>query len=331
MPLTTTYLGLLLQSPLVASASPSTANLDDLRRLEDAGAGAVVLPTLFQAQVEAEADSLEAQMGVFASTDPDALTLNSDGYGGLGLLPDRYLDLVRRAVEAVDIPIIASLNGVTPAGWSQYAHLIEAAGAAALELNLYHVPTNLLESGHDVEAGYASIVDDVCNSVRLPVSVKLTPYQSAIGHLAATLVEHGANGLVLFHRPVQPDIDLLSLRLTGDLELGDAAEARLPLLWTALLAGRISASIAACTGVATANQVVKLLLAGADVVMTTSALMRHDIGYMTHLATGLRRWMDEHDIAAVGDMRGTMSWQRAPDRAVLTRANSMQAIDQYGL
>jgi len=328
MSLATNYLGLSLENPLVASASPLNSKLDNLRRLEDAGAAAIVLPSLFQEQIEAAADAQERRMEIYADSSPEAQSyFPAAASGPYGVRPERYLDLVRRGTEAVSIPIIASLNGSSRAGWIEYARLLEQAGAAALELNMYHVPTDLLESGRDIEARYTEIVQAVCGSVALPVAVKLTPFLSSIGHFATTLVEHGAAGLVLFNRTLQPDIDLLHMRLTDTLELSDAAEMRLPLLWIAILAGRTRASLAASTGVATVTDVVKYLLAGADTVMTTSALLRHDIAYMTTLVSGLRTWMDERDIHSVADMRGMMSWQRSRDRSVYSRASYLRILE----
>jgi dihydroorotate dehydrogenase (fumarate) len=243
--------------------------------------------------------------------------------------PERYLELVRRCKEAVSIPIIASLNGSSRAGWIDYARLVEQAGAAALELNMYHVPTDLLESGREIEARYIDIVRAVCDSVAMPVSIKLTPYLSSMGHFAAMLVEQGAAGLVLFNRMLQPDIDLLRMSVVDTLELSDPVEMRLPLLWIAILAGRTRASLAASTGVATVTDVVKYLLAGADVVMTTSALLRHDIEYMSTLINGLQTWMEEREVSSLADMRGMMSWQRSRDRSVYTRANYLRILERY--
>lgn len=330
MSLTTTYLGLTLASPLVASASPLNAKLDNLRRLEDAGAAAIVLPSLFQEQIEAEAAVEEARIDIYANSSPEALSyFPPAAKGPYGLGPEPYLKLIRRAREAVSIPIIASLNGSSPAGWIDYAKLIEQAGASALELNMYHVPTDLFESGRDVEARYIDIVKGVWGEVALPVSVKLTPFLSSIGHFAATLVEHGASGLVLFNRSLQPDIDLVRMHLSDTLELSQPDEMRLPMLWTAILAGRIKASLAASTGVSNATDVVKYLLAGADVVMTTSALLVHDIGYLSTLTDGLRAWMGEREIATLADVRGIMSWQRSRDPSAYTRANYMRILERY--
>ncbi|MDR3461117.1 MAG: dihydroorotate dehydrogenase-like protein [Beijerinckiaceae bacterium] len=332
MPLDTKYLGLALKNPLVASASPLNSKIDNLRRLEDAGAAAIVLPSLFEEQIEADAERHHARIDAYAESSPEALTyFPAAASGPYGIGPERYLDLIRRGSEAVAIPIIASLNGSSKAGWIEYAKLVEEAGAAALELNMYHIPTNLAESGRDVETRYIEIVKAVCGSVGLPVSVKLTAYLSSIGHFAATLVENGAAGVVLFNRLLEPDIDVDKLSLTNILELSEPAELRLPLLWIAILSGRIPASLAASSGVATSNDVVKCLLAGADVVMTTSALLRHDIAYMAKLVQGLRLWMDEREIASLGEMRGMLSWQRSRDPGAYTRANYLRILERYAL
>lgn len=330
MSLTTKYLGLTLKNPMVASASPLNSKVENLRRLEDAGAAAIVLPSLFQEQIEAEAESQASRVEAFAESSPEALSyFPAAANGPYGMYPDRYLDLIRRAKDAVDIPIIASLNGSSRSGWIEHAKLMEQAGAEALELNMYLVPTDLAETGRDIEAHYVDIVQAVCGCVGLPVSVKLTPYLSAVGNFATTLVGHGAAGLVLFNRLMEPDIDLLHMKMTDTLQFSDTAELRLPLLWTAILAGRIKGSLAISTGVRTVDDVVKSLLAGADAVMTTSALLRDGIGYMATLTAGLRQWMDHRDIASVDDLRGMMSWQRSRDRSVYTRANYLRILEHY--
>ena len=330
MLLTTQYLGLTLKNPIVASASPLNSKIDNLRRLEDAGAAAIVLPSLFQEQIESEAETMTARVDAFAESSPEALSyFPAAANGPYGMYPERYLDLIRRGKEAVSIPIIASLNGSSRAGWIDYAKLIEQAGAAALELNMYHIPTDLLESGRDIEAHYTDIVKGVCGSVTLPVSIKLTPYLSAIGHFAVTLADHGAAGLVLFNRLMEPDIDLLQMKLTDTLELSDSSELRLPLLWVAILAGRTKASLAVSTGVQTVDDVVKCLLAGADTVMTTSSLLRDGINHMSALTEGLRQWMEQREIACLADMRGMMSWMHSRDRSVYTRANYIRILDRY--
>ena len=329
--LATKYLGLDLKNPLVASASPLNANLDHLRRLEDAGAAAVVLPSLFQEQIEAEADHHQGLMAASCNMSAEAAdyfpALVSGPYG---LGPDHYLDLIRRTTDALTIPVIASLNGASRADWIDYAKLIETAGASAIELNMYHIPTDLSVSGSAVEAQYLDIVGAVANSVGLPISVKLTPYLSAIGHFATTLEASGVSGLVLFNRLMEPDIDLRRMKLTDTPELSTQAELRLPLLWTAILAGRMRrASLAVSSGVANSDDVVKCLLAGADVVMTTSAILHSGVGEMTKLVGGLMSWMRARDFAEVSQMRGIMSWERASDKSVYTRANYIRILYNY--
>ncbi len=331
MSLATSYLGLSLQNPLVASASPLNSSLDNIRRLEDAGAAAVVLPSLFQEQIEAMAETQASRVDVWGDSSPEAGSyFPAAASGPYGVGPERYLDLVRRGAEAVSIPVIASLNGSSRAGWIDYASQIEHAGAAALELNMYHVPTDPSESGRDVEARYTDIVQAVCESVTLPVAVKLTPFLSSVGHMATTLVEQGAAGLVLFNRLLTPDIDLSRMKLTDQLTLSDADETRLPMLWISILAGRTKASLAASGGVSSTTDVVKYLLAGADVVMTTAALLRHDIEYMTALVSGLQRWMEAREIASLTDLRGMMRWRHGRDHETYTRANYLRILEGYG-
>lgn len=330
MTLATNYLGLALKTPLVASASPLNGELDNIRRLEDAGAGAIVLPSLFQEQIEAEAETLSFRVDAYAESSPEARSYFPAAISGpYGMRPDRYLDLVRRANEAISIPIIASLNGSSHAGWIDHARLIEKAGAAALELNIYHIPADLLESGRDVEARYSAIVQNVCGSVTLPVAVKLTPYLSSFGHFTTTLVRQGAAGLVLFNRLLEPDIDLSQMRLVDSLALSDRDDRRLPMLWIALLCGRTNASLAASGGVKDVTDVVKYLLAGADVVMTTSALLREGIGYMAILVSELRKWTEAREIGSLADVRGIMSWHRSRDRDVYTRPNYLRILERY--
>jgi dihydroorotate dehydrogenase (fumarate) len=330
MSLATKYLGLSLKNPLIASASPLNSNLDNLRRLEDSGAAAIVLPSLFQEQIEADAETHALQVEAHGESSPEAQSyFPSAVTKPYGMYPDRYLDLVRRAKEAVSIPVIASLNGSSKAGWTKYARLIEQAGASAIELNMYHVPTDLSETGRDIEDRYLEIVDAIRGEVSLPLSIKLTPYLTAIGHFAATLAEHGVDGLVLFNRSMQPDIDLIRMTLIDSVELSESAEMRLPLLWIAILAGRAKASLALSTGVSTVDDVVKGLLAGADVVMTTSALLRADIAYMSKLTSGLKTWMEKREIRSLPDMRGMMSWERSRDKSVYTRANYIRMLESY--
>jgi dihydroorotate dehydrogenase (fumarate) len=324
MTLATRYLGLDLPSPLVASASPLTRDLDTIRALEDSGAGAVVLPSIFQEQIEAEAEQTERMLGIGVDSFAEALTY-FPAPRDYAVGTDHYLDLLRRAREALAIPVIASLNGVTEAGWIDYAQELEEAGASAIELNLFSVPTDLTRSGAEVEAAQAAVLRAVRASVAVPVAVKLSPYYSSTGHLVGRLRAAGADGFVLFNRFYQPDIDLGTLTLRRDLALSTPAEIRLPLLWIGLLAGQTDASLAASGGVDGADQVVKYLLAGADVVMTTSALLRHGPAHMRVLHAGLRAWLAARDVS-VGEIRGRMSRNRLTDATAFERANYIRIL-----
>lgn len=328
MDLTTNYMGLELKNPLIASASPLNADLDNIRRLEDAGAAAIVLPSIFEEQIEAEADRYESLIAVSADSFPEASSyFPKAGVSHTG--SSAYLDLVRRATDAVDIPVIASLNGATDEGWISYAREIEQAGATALELNIYLIPTDLTVSGREVEQRYLDIVSAVRDEVSLPIAVKLGPYFSALGAMAKHLEAAGADALVLFNRVYQPDIDLIELRLLKDLQLSSRNEIRLPLLWIAVLAGHLRASLAATTGVETSEQVLKYLLVGADAVMTTSALLRHGAGHVATLLDGLRGWMAAREIDRLDRIRGAMSQKRLGKADPFSRANYIEIIERY--
>lgn len=328
MDLTTQYMGLSLKNPLVASASPLNTDIGNLRRLEDAGAAAVVLPSLFEEQIEAEADRLDFLTAFNAESTPEAATYfpNSDGYR---VGPRQYLDLIRRAREAVDIPVIASLNGITDDGWVSYAGLMAEAGASGLELNIYFIPGDLSLTGVEVEQRYLDILRAVRAMVSIPVAVKLSPYFSSLGSMALALRSAGADALVLFNRFYQPDIDVARLEVLTDLELSRHNEVRLPLLWLAVLAGRVNLSLAASTGVATADDVVKYLLVGADVVMTTSALLRHGVGHMGVLLEGLNAWMAAREFSSLAEVRGILSQRKVRDPQAFERANYIKILQGY--
>jgi dihydroorotate dehydrogenase (fumarate) len=328
MDLTSRYMGLQLKNPLIASASPLNTDLSNIRRLEDAGAAAVVLPSLFEEQIEAEARRYDRLTSYNTESFPEALSYFPQACD-YQVGPQQYLELVRRASEAVDIPVIASLNGVTEEGWVSYANLIEEAGAKGLELNIYFIPADLSLSGRDVEQRYLDILRAVRASISIPISIKLSPYFSAIGSMALELDRSGANGLVLFNRFYQPDIDVAQLRLVTDLTLSGPNEIRLPLLWLGVLSGRVRASLAATTGVTTADEVVKYLLVGADAVMTTSALLRHGIAYIGTLLAGLTQWLSARDFASLQKVRGLLSHQRANNPEAFERANYIKILQGY--
>jgi dihydroorotate dehydrogenase (fumarate) len=328
MDLATNYLGLALKSPLIASSSPLNLEIGNIRLLEDNGAAAVVLPSIFEEQIEQEAVEIERFTTVGADSFAEALSYFPQA-ASYHAGPSRYLEVIRQARDAVDIPVIASLNGMTNAGWTQYARLIEEAGADAIELNIFFIPSDPLLSGRDVERRYVDVLQAVKQVVNIPVAMKLSPYFSSIGSFVRELDRAGADGFILFNRFYQPDIDLGTLRLQRDLELSTPAEIRLPLLWIGLLAGQIRGSLAATTGVETVDQVIKYLLVGADAVMTTSALLRHGVGHIKTLADGLVDWLDAREVASVVDIRGRMCQRRIGDPTAFERANYIQIIQGW--
>ncbi|MEX0703500.1 MAG: dihydroorotate dehydrogenase-like protein [Planctomycetales bacterium] len=328
MDLRTNYLGIELRHPVVASASPLSETLDGIRRLEDAGASAIVMFSLFEEQIRHESDAIAHLATVGTDSYAESLSYFPE-VGEYRIGPERYLDLIRRSVEAADIPIIGSLNGVTAAGWIDYARQIEQAGATALELNIFHIPANPRTTAREVEARYVEIVRTVRHAVKIPLAVKLGPYFSAMGEMADRLDAAGADGLVLFNRFYQPDFDLDRMEVVPNLELSTPSEIRLPLLWIAVLHGRIRASLAATTGVESATEVVKYLLAGADVAMTTSALMRHGPEHLGTLVDGLRDWMTRREYESVRQMQGAMSQQHVADPSAFERANYIRMLQSY--
>jgi dihydroorotate dehydrogenase (fumarate) len=329
MDLTTTYMGLTLKSPLIASASPLNIDIGNLKRLEDIGAGAAVLPSLFEEQIEAEAARQDRLTSTVGESFPEALSYFPESVE-YRVGPEQYLDLIARAREAVDIPVIASLNGTTSEGWIDYAKLLQDAGASGLELNIYFIPADLTMSGRDVESRYIDIVKAVRRAVSIPLAVKLSPYFSSIGHIAVELQDAGADALVLFNRFYQPDIDIGKLQVLTDLNLSRPEEIRLPLLWLGVLAGRVKTSLAATTGVSGADEVVKYILAGADAVMSTSALLRHGIGHMEALLSGLELWLTSREFASLEEVRGLMSQKRVENPSAFERANYIRILQSYG-
>lgn len=312
MDLRTTYLGLELKHPVVASAGPISRTLDGIKQLEDSSAAAIVMFSLFEERFQQPATTAA---GTVAPHD--------------ALGPDAYLELVRRAVEATDIPIIGSLNGANDRGWAAAAQAVEEAGAAALELNVYYIPADPETTSAEVEQRYIDVLQSVRSAIDIPVAMKLNPYFSAFGAMARRLVDEGADGLVLFNRFYQPDIDLAKMTVSPILELSSTHEARLPLLWIAILTGKVQASIAATTGVHRAEQVIKYLLVGADVVMTTSSLLKQGPQHMADLVRGLAQWMHDHDYDRVGQVRGALSQSRTADPAAFVRANYVDTLESY--
>ena len=328
MNLTTRYMGLTLRCPLIASASPLNTDIGNIRRLEDAGAGAVVLPSLFEEQIEAEAARQDRLVGIGSESSPEAANYFHAALE-YRVGPAEYLDLVERASSAVALPVIASLNGTTDEGWVSFAAQIEQAGAKGLELNIYLIPSELAFSGREVEQHYLDILKAVRKVVSIPIAVKLSPYFSSLGNMALQLEKAGADALVLFNRFYQPDIDLALLEVLPSIKLSSPDEIRLPLRWLAVLAGRVSVSLAATTGVSTADEVIKYLLVGADAVMTTSALLRHGVDHMTTLRAGMETWLKSREFASVDDMRGLMCQSKSIDPQAFDRANYIRMLQSY--
>jgi dihydroorotate dehydrogenase (fumarate) len=328
--LATRYLGLQLAHPIIASASPLTATFDGMRRLEDAHAAAVVMASLFEEQIRAEDTRYATLTEYTAGSSPEAATyfpeLPDYRYGVSG-----HIDTLRRAAEALDIPVIASLNGVSDAGWLDYAVQLEQAGAAALELNLYLLPTDPAISGQDIERRYLDIVRHVKAEVNIPVSVKLPPFFSSTGNFAAQLESNGADGVVLFNRFFRPDFDLETLSVKREVALSTPADIYLPLTWIALLSRHLEFSLAAGTGVESHVEVVKFLLAGADVVATTSALLRHGPEHMTALVDGLERWLSQNGFVSMAEMRGRLDGTHVDRAEVFLRSQYLRALSDYAL
>lgn len=322
MDLSTRYLGLALKTPLVMSACPLGLDVDNIRKAEQAGAGAVVLPSIFQEDIENEIEEMEHLASL---ADSEALSyFPTHLHENAG--PKNYLNLIRKARAAVDMPVIASLNGTSRSGWIDYAKQMEEAGASAIELNVFFLPTDLSLSGPEVEARHIDILKAVKQAVTIPVAIKLSPYFSSPGAMVRALDEAGADGFVLFNRFYQPDIDLEELTLQRDLRLSHRGEIRLPLLWIAALHGKVKGSLAATSGVQTAAEVVKYLFAGADVVMTASALMRHGIDYMQTLHDGLVADLAAREANSVADIRGRLSRDKVADQTAFDRVNYIRIL-----
>ncbi len=323
--LSTKYLGLALKNPLVVSASPLTAYIDNLRRMEISGAAAVVLPSLFEEQIELQGMGVDKVTSLNQQTLPDALQhlpeMNEYNRGANG-----YLAHIYQAKKAVSIPVIASLNGYFSGGWVQYARLIEAAGADALELNIYYLATRANISGQEVEEMYLHLVRDVKDSVKIPVAVKLSPYFSAFSHMATQLDKAGADGLVLFNRFYQPDFDLETRQVVPSLDLSTGPELRLRLRWTAILSGWLKADLAVTGGVEQGTDIVKCMLAGAKVTAVTSVLLKNGIEHIKQILVELNQWLDENEVESVSKIQGTMSQEQVSDPAAFARANYMTVL-----
>lgn len=325
MDLSTNYMGLALRNPLVASPSPLSYNLDGIRRLADGGVGAIVMFSLFEEQLREQAARATRLVEETAESFPEALNyfpsvVEEDGS------PRSYLTLLSRAAASIDVPVIASLNGVTPEGWTDYARAMQDAGASAIELNIYYLPGTLDISGRDVEQRHIDVVARVKAAVTVPVAVKLSPYFSSPGEMALRLDEAGADALVLFNRFLQPDIDPELLKVLPRVNLSSPADARVAQTWIALLRDKVRASLAATSGVEVPADLARYLLAGADVVMTTSALLRHGPSYASELLAGLSRWMTRKGFGTVDQVRGLLAVPPHTDAAVYQRSSYVTAM-----
>ena len=328
MNLRTRYLGLTLDHPLVPSASPLSQDVDRIRQLEDAGAPAVVMHSLFEEQIEEESRALHHYLSYGTDSFAEALTYFPEP-AAFNVGPDAYLELVREAKAAVDIPVIGSLNGYTPGGWTRYARMIEEAGADALELNLYYLPTDVHTTGAEVETLYFQVVGDVREQLTIPLAVKLSPFLSATANVAHRLSNVGADGLVLFNRFYQPDFDLDELEVVPKVVLSNSAELTLPLRWVAILFGRVPADLAITGGVHSHFDVLKGLMAGAKVTMMASELLAHGLTRIDAILALLRDWLEEHEYESVEQLQGSMSQIHVADPAAFERANYMKTLQSW--
>jgi dihydroorotate dehydrogenase (fumarate) len=326
--LSTRYLGLELRNPIVPSASTLSSRIDNLKRLQDAGASAIVMQSLFEEQIEHEELQIHRVLETGSESFAEALSYFPE-MEEYNTGPDEYLRHLELTKRELEIPVIGSLNGVSDGGWIRYAKLIQDAGADALELNVYFVAADPDMTGEQVERRYLDLVAAVRASVSVPLAVKVGPYFSSMGHVAMRLVEAGADGLVLFNRFFQPDIDLETLSVDPTLHLSTSEECRLPLRWIAMLYGRVKASLAATSGVHTWEDAVKLLLAGADVTMMASALFTHGPEHLATVLAGVQRWLDEREYASVEQMKGSVSQVNVADPVAFTRSNYMQMLVSF--
>ena len=328
MDLTTTYLGLELAHPIVASSSPQSNSVEGVQRLAEAGASAITLFSLFEEQIRHEQETIEFVVGRSTYNSPESLSFFPEP-GAYDVGPGEYLDLIPEASRAVDVPIIGSLNGVTELGWIEYAKDMVQAGAKALELNIFFLPMDFRLTSQQVEEQYIQVVQSVSKEVPVPVAVKLSPFFSSTGNMAQRLVEAGAQGLVLFNRFYQPDFDLETRTVESRLELSRTSEIRLPLLWISALCGRLDCSLAATTGVEGAEEALKYVMAGADAVMTTSSLLRHGEGHLRTILQGFEQWMDKHEFESVTQMKGSMSLANCAEPEAFVRANYLKMLQSY--
>ena len=328
MDLTTTYLGLKLKNPLIASASPLSKNIDNFKILEDAGVAAIVCHSLFEEQITHEVGELQHYLNKGSESYAESLSFFPQA-ADFKLGPEEYLNHIYRAKKAVKVPVIASLNGHTEGGWVTFAKQIQHAGADALELNVYFMATNPDMDGRQVEQVYIDILEEVKSVVSIPVAIKIGPYFSAFANMAQRLDKAGADGLVLFNRFYQPDIDLEELTVVPNLSLSSSYDMRLPLRWIALLYGRIKASMAATTGIHSSEDVIKMVMSGADVTMLCSVLLKYGPAHAKVILQGLENWMRDHEYESITQMKGSMSQKSCINPETFERANYMKTLQSY--
>ncbi len=328
MDLSTTYLGLKLKNPIVPSASPLSHTLDSMKRMEDAGAAAIVMYSLFEEQIIHESAEINYFLNYGSESFFEARSYFPDIHD-YHLGPEEYIELLRKAKKSLGIPVIGSLNGITAGGWVQYARKMEDAGADALELNIYYIPTDPTITSADVEDRYLEVLNEVKRTVKIPISMKLSPFISSLSNFARKLDLAGVSGLVLFNRFYQPDIDLEALEVRPGVVLSDSHDSRMSLRWIAILKGRVKASLAATSGVHTANEVLKLIMAGADVTMMCSSLLMHGPKRITEVLESIDQWMINHEYVSIAQMKGSMSQKSVADPSAFERANYMKALNQY--
>ena len=326
--LSTTYLGLNLKNPLVASASPLSKKLDRARRLEDAGVSAVVMYSLFEEQILHESLELDHYLNRGSESFPEALSYLPDG-GLYAIRPEKYLDQVTALKKNLNIPVIGSLNGVSTGGWTNYARKIEEAGADALELNMYYIATDLDMTASDIEDTQVELVADVKSAIKIPLAVKISPFITSIPNFAKRLVDAGANGLVLFNRFYQPDFDLDEMEIVHSLDLSTSADMRLPLRWISILHGRLNADFALTSGVHTHQDVLKAMMAGASVAMMASSLLHYGEQVVGSILNELEAWMKEREYASIRQMQGSMSQKSVKEPAAFERANYMKVLNSF--
>lgn len=328
MRLKTRYLGFELESPVIPSASPMTRDIDAVKRLEDAGAPAIVMHSLFEEEINYEDDELEHFLSYGSESFAESVTYFPNHHEFVRG-PEEYLNQIRKIKSAVDIPVIASLNGVSIGGWIEKAQKIEEAGADALELNVYYMPTDIMETGTETKEKTINILREVKKQISIPLALKMSHYFSALPSFAKKLAENGSDALVLFNRFYQPDIDLDSLEVVSRLSLSTSSEISLPLRWIAVLRNKIDADLAASTGVHSAEDVLKLTMAGADATMTTASLLKYGPEHLKKINADIITWMDEHEYDSLTQMRGSMSMENIPNPSTFMRANYIKMLNEY--